>query len=336
MASIKEIAALAKVSKGTASQVLNGKGDQFRISAATQHRILEAANQLDYRPNISARRLRSGGETVAPIIALFWTTDPRSQLIGRFLDGIQQAIGSLDDEYELMIQPYVGSRLSSVKSLVTGTRFNGAIIALPTEEDERYLEEADIKVPLVLHQRYSSKYCSVNVDSYANGRSVAKLFAEHGHRQASVISPHISSSAIRLRMEGFLEGCRDNGIQVYEKFIKFADISEKGGYQAASDIFDETDAPGALFCLSDGMAVGALHALHERGIPVPERVEVVGYDDDPVSEFSVPSLTTVHLPVNEMAQACVNMLVDLMSRKILAPTAQLFESSMIIRNSSRH
>lgn len=333
MASIKEIASLANVSPGTASFVLNGKGDQYRISASTQKRILEAARQLDYRPNISARRLRTTGESVTPIIALFWTTDPRSQLIGRFIKGIQHSLSKMDTEYELLIQPYIGSQLSAVKSLVTGTRFNGAIIALPTEEDERYLEEVQLNVPIVLHQRDSNKYCSVNVNSYQNGQKVADLFADRGHKQAGVIVPTLSSKAIRMRMQGFVDRCAERGVSLKEEFIRFGEFSERSGYQITKSIFAGDEKPSALFCISDQIAVGALHALHEMNIPVPQAVEVVGYDDDPVSEFCIPSLTTVRLPVEEMAQACVNILVDLMSHKITNPYTQMFDSSLVIRDS---
>lgn len=333
MASIKEIAALANVSLGTASFVLNGKGDQYRISPSTQQRVLEAARQLDYRPNISARRLRSTGETVAPIIALFWTTDPRSQLIGRYLKGIQQAIGGLDTEYELLIQPYVGSRLNEVHSLVTGTRFNGAIIALPTEEDERYLQEAQLQVPIVLHQRDSDKYCTVNVDSRRSGQMVADLFARRGHRRAGLVVPEMSSSAIRMRAQGFMERCRETGVELTEQGIGYGEFSERGGYRAVLDLFSREFKPTALFCVSDQMAVGALYALHELKLAVPEAVEVVGHDNDAASAFSIPSLTTVHLPVEEMAQASVRLLTDLMAHKIAVPTARRFESSLVIRGS---
>lgn len=333
MASIREIAAQANVSQATASFVLNGRGDQYRISRETQQRVMEAARALDYRPNISARRLRSNGETVAPIIALFWTTDPRSQLIGRYMRGIQHALGGLDMEYELLVQPYHGSRLHENKSLTTGTRFNGAIIALPTEEDERFLAEADIKVPLVLHQRDSSRYCSVNVDSYRSGRGIAELFAARGHTRIGLLVPTLSSSAVRQRMQGFLDGCAASGIPVQESLVRHGEFTEEGGYLLTKSLFRQPDKPTALFCISDQMAVGALYALHELGIRVPDEAEVVGYDDDAASRFSIPALTTVHLPVEEMAAACVRLLTDLMSHKIEPPYAQRLETTLVIRES---
>ncbi len=332
MSSIKEIARLANVSQGTASLVMNGKGDQYRISAATQQKVLEAARALNYQPNISARRLRSGGEKVLPIIALFWTLDTRTVLISRFLRGLQQELAEIEGEYELLIQPFVGSKLSETRSLVTGTRFNGAIIANPTEEDERYLEQSQLNVPIVLYQRSSERYASVNVDSYASGRAVAELFASRGHQRVGVLVPDVSSAAIRLRKEGFLERAAELGLEVRDEHMVYGDFSERGGYEAACKLV-KTSLPSALFVISDQMAVGALSGLHDSGKRVPDDIELVGHDDDEIARFTIPSLSTVHLPVEEMARECLRMLVDLIHHRSPEPVARLMDTSIVLRTS---
>lgn len=316
--------------------VLNGKGDHYRISAATQEKIMEAARRLNYQPNISARRLRSGGETVLPIIALFWSLDTRAVLINRFLKGLQQSINAVEheQEYEILIQPYVGTRLNEVHSLLTGTRFNGAIIANPTEADEAYLEEVTPMVPIVLYQRSSSKYSCVNVDSYKTGERVAELFASRGHRNAGVIVPDVSSRAIRLRMEGFLNKGRELGLDIQEQHLVYEDYSERGGYQAVQRLLaPDNTLPTALFSTSDQMSVGALMALHEAGRAVPQEVEIVGHDDDEITRYTVPTLTTVHLPVEQMAQACFGLLTEMMQHRLQQPVSQIFETHLVIRQS---
>ncbi|MBP1995628.1 LacI family DNA-binding transcriptional regulator [Paenibacillus eucommiae] len=333
MSSIKEIAKLAEVSQGTASIVLNGKGDQQRISQATQQRIYDAARKLDYRPNISARRLRSGGETVAPIIALFWTLDTRASLIGRFLKGVHDELKLSEEEHELLIQPYVSTRLCDVKSLITGTRFNAAIIANATEEDEKFLNEANINVPIVLHLRSSDKYSSVSVDNYQTGQEVARLFASRGHKRAGLIVPELSSRAIRNRMEGFLDGAKAYGLEISAEHITGGDFTEEGGYNAADQLLLAEERPSSLFVLSDQMAIGVLAKLHERNIRVPEEIEIVGHDDSESSRFAYPSLTTVHLPVEEMAATCVQLSIDLMNHQIVPPVAKIFTPHIVVRNS---
>jgi LacI family transcriptional regulator len=334
LASIREIARLASVSQGTASMVLNGKGDHYRISAATQQKILEAAQVLNYQPNISARRLRSSGETVLPIIALFWSLDTRAVLINRFLKGIQQVFLSQEQQYELLIQPYVGTRLNEVRSLLTGTRYNGAIIANATEQDEQYLEQANLMVPIVLYQRSSGKYSSVNVDSYKTGQEVARLFESRGHRKVGAIVPEVSSAAIRLRVEGFTNKARELGMEIQEKHTVRAEFSEAGGYHAIQQLLESgDDLPTALFSVSDQMSVGALMALSEAGKTVPDDVEIVGHDDDEVTRFTIPTLSTVHLPVEEMAAECVKILTDLMQHKSQSAEPKLFEPHLVIRKS---
>jgi LacI family transcriptional regulator len=334
VSSIKEIARLAEVSQGTASMVLNGKGDQYRISQATQKKILEAARQLNYQPNISARRLRSGGETVLPVIALFWPLDTRTVLISRFLKGLQNSFTDQEQKYELLIQPYVGTRLHEVASLLTGTRYNGAIIANPTEQDEEYLEKTNSMVPIVLYQRSSSRYSSVNVDSFKSGEQVAKLFSSRGHREVGLIVPSVSSKAIRLRMEGYMAKAKELGLTISDKHHVYEDFSEKGGYQAIQRLLNSGEPfPTAFFCISDQMSVGALMGLNETGKIVPDDIEIVGHDDDEVTRYTIPTLTTVHLPVEEMASECFRLVTELMLHKHQEPVSQCFETHLVFRKS---
>ena len=332
LVSITEIAKRAGVSQSTASIVLNGKGNQYRISAATQQRILEVAKELGYQPNISARRLRSGGEIVLPIIALMWTQGTRARLIGRFLDGIQQGLQELGEEYELLIVPFKENELHQVRSLLTGTRYNGAIIANTTEDDDAFLEKSELNVPIVLYQRQSKKYATVRVDSFKSGQMVADRFAERGHKKLGLVMPALSSQAVRLRMEGFLSRAAELGLEIGERHIVYEDYSEKGGYNAAKALFADKDAPTAIFATSDQMAVGILHALHELGVDVPGRVELIGHDNETVTRFTTPRLSTVHLPVEEMGRECVKLLTDMMKHKTEQKIDKLFDTYIVTRD----
>lgn len=334
MASIKEIAQLAGVSQGTASMVLNGKGDKYRISASTQQKIMQAAQQLNYQPNISARRLRSGGETVLPIIALFWSLDTRTALVGRFLKGVQYALNELENEYEILIQPYEGKKIHKIHSLRTGTRFNGAIIANSTEEDEQFLEQTDLNVPIVLYQRDSDKYSSVNVNGYRSGENVAEMFASRGHHRLGLIVPNVSSRAIRLRMEGFLAKAGELGLEIQDEHIVHEDFSYQGGYEAVKRLATyDCPLPTALFVISDQMSVGALKALDEIGVKVPDDIEIIGHDNDEVTHFTIPTLSTVHLPVEEMATECVKLLTDMMLYKSNMKVSKMMDTHIVSRRS---
>lgn len=333
MSSIQDIAVQAKVSKSTVSLVLNGKGDQLHISKETQQRVLETAKLLNYRPNISAKRLRNSEDKVLPVIALFWTSDTRSALLGRFLSGVQFALSSMDLDIDLMIQPFRGSHLSDVRSLIIGTRFTGAILTNLTEEDERYLESIDLNVPIVLYHRTSTKYSCVNIDNYKNGCEVASLFSNRGHRDVGIIIPNVSSAAVQLRKQGFMDKAKDLGLNIAQDHIAYGNYSELGGYNCLPKLMQSSTKPTAIFALSDQMAVGVLAALSELSIKVPDQIELVGHDDYEIAQFTIPSLTTMHLPIEELAKSCVEILVDIMSHNVSSPISKVFDSHLIIRKS---
>ncbi|WP_019153489.1 LacI family DNA-binding transcriptional regulator [Robertmurraya massiliosenegalensis] len=334
MATIREIAEKAGVSVGTVSFILNGKGDKMRISVATQERVLEAARELGYLPSISARRLRNSDEKKIPVITILWTLDARASLISRFLQGIQEKSLFKDGMFELLIQPYENGKIHEVESLHTGTRFNGAIIANASKEDLEYLERTNLNVPIVLYQRYSEKYCTVNVDSRLTGIEVAEYFASKGHKSVGIVVPEISSQAVDLRQEGFLEAVKNSGM-INSQILR-GDFSEEGGYSVIQSLVKRSkDLPTALFFLSDPMAVGAILACHEHGIRIPEDLEIIGHDNDEQTAYTYPPLTTVHLPVEEMAVACVNQLMELINHKVETTGSLEFKTELVKRKSSK-
>jgi LacI family transcriptional regulator len=335
LASIKEIANSAGVSIGTASFVLNGKADQMRISKSTQEKVLRIAKELGYTPNISARRLRSGGEKVLPVIAILWPNDARASLLGRFLEGIQ-ASKDQKGEFELLIQPYENANLDKLTSLRTGTRFNGAIIAFASEADMEYLESNELNVPIVIYQRKSDKYSTVTVDSLAAGKRVAEVFWKKGHKIVGMIVPEFSSQAVLQRKEGFVKHSAYLSLELSHTNILSGGFSEEGGYQCVKNWLKiKQKLPTAIFSLTDEMAIGALAAFHEAGIRVPEDVEIIGYDNNEHTKFTIPSLSTVHLPVEEMATECVKTLLDLFEKRTKTPVQSSFESSIVFRKSCK-
>jgi LacI family transcriptional regulator len=331
MASIKDISKLAEVSISTASFVLNGKGDQMRISASTQQKIFKAAKTLNYRPNISARHLRSSGGKAVPVVAILWTLDTRASLIGRFLKGIEHLFSNQTREFELLIHPYENSKINKVESLITGTRFNGAIIAYASEDDLRFLEKSDIHMPIVLYQRDSQKYSSLKVDFFKTGMEVAKLFAKRGHQHVGIVVPDLASQSIDLRKGGFLSGADSAQLNLDPKHVVMGLNTGEGGYHAVQQLLKSGKLPSAVFFINDLMAAGGLAAFHEAGIRIPEDMEVMGHDNHDHSRFTIPSLSTVHLPEEEMAAACVNTLLDLLENKIEGPVSITFETSQVIR-----
>lgn len=335
MATIREIAELAQVSVGTVSFVLNGKSEKMRISQATQKRVLEAAKELGYRPSLSARRLRSTEDKEIPVIAILWTLDARTSLISRFLQGIQQKSLLKDGLFELVIQPYENGKLNEEESLLLGTRYNGAIIANASDKDLEYIENNDFNVPIVIYQRQSDKYSTVYVDSKKTGSMIAEKFILNGHSKIGLIIPTLSSQAVDLRTIGFKEKLSEHNLYVESSYELYEDYSEEGGYRAVKRLIKENkQLPTAIFFLSDQMALGGIKAFNNAGIIIPNQVEIIGHDNEDFTRFTSPSLSTVHLPVEEMAESCVRLLLEIIKHKVSSSESVKFKSYLVERSSS--
>ncbi|WP_127533636.1 LacI family DNA-binding transcriptional regulator [Paenibacillus kobensis] len=331
MASLKEIAQAAGVSIGTVSVVLNGRADELRIAKQTRDRILVVAKELDYHPNVAARRLRKAGEGSRPTIAIFWANDFPSELLGRFFSGIQHSILNKGMQCEMIVQPFRPSELHLAKQLATDDLCNGAILTGISDEDLRFLEEAELKIPVVVFNRRLDKYSSFYVDDYEAGRKAAELFAASGRRHAGLIAPDVESSSILLRCKGFLEGCQSLGLQVLPEHERYAVLNMGGGQEAAAAML-EGQRPDALFFPNGIMAVGAVSAFQRAGVRIPEDLAIITYGNSEHEQYTVPSLTSMILPVEEMASSCLEILMDLLKGRDMN-VSRLYPTPVIFRES---
>jgi len=335
MSTIKEIAERTKLSVGTVSIVLNGRGDEMRISKKTQQRVLEAAQGLGYLPNISARRLRQSGTRNIPAIATFWPSDLAPELLGRFFTGAQSPILEQEYAFEMSIQPYKRGHVEKIKEMCDSGMYHGAIITGVSAEEQRYLESNRCNVPTVLFNRESSVYSCVYVDSYEIGRKVAELFANRGHKKVGMIVPeHLVNAENNLRYRGFVESCGRYGLEIEDRHIQVAPMSMEGGNSAARRIVEGGGrVPTAMFFPIGIMAVAALPVFHRASIRIPDDLEIVTYGDHEAEKYSVPSLSTVKLPVEEMAAACIRLVMGLIQDPGVGPKSVVFETPFIFRES---
>lgn len=335
MSTIREIARRTKLSVGTVSLVLNGRGDEMRISKKTQQRVLEVAQGLGYLPNISARRLRQPDLRNLPSIATFWPSDLAPELLGRFFTGAQNPILEQECEFEMTIQPYKRGNVDKIKEMCDRGIYHGAIITGVSAEEQRWLENNKFSVPAVLFNRESSVYSCVYVDTYETGRKVAELFANRGHRKVGVIAPeHLVNARNNHRFRGFVESCARYGLELEDRHIQVAPMSMEGGNSAARRIVEGGgERPTAIFFPIGIMAVGALPVFHQAAIRIPEDLEIVTYGDHEAERYSVPPLTTVKLPVEEMAAACIRLVMGLIQDPCANPKSVVFETPFIFRES---
>ena len=315
LATIKKIAEESGYSLSTVSIVLRGKADERKISKKATEKILTVANRLGYRANIAARRLRANqGPNV--MISVFMALDRRASIMMRLLLGLQNAAEESEQPFEIVVHSYKSGTLHSLAETIALT--NCAIICNASVEDMAFLESTQFSVPIVLFLRNSEKYCSVNVNFEQAGEMAAEIFVRRGHKHAvQLVTQHYYTGMVRSRAR-FTETATQHGMMV-TSIRETHDM--KGGYNAGITIASMSPMPDCLYCGSDMMSVGVLHAFAEMGIKVPEQLEIisVGLESPELEEYASVPISAINIPINIMAKECIKLLFLQLDGKIKAP-----------------
>lgn len=335
MSTIKDIAREAGVSIATVSIVLNGKGRERKISEETQLRIQHIARELNYVPNQSAKKLRSAAKD-SYAIAFYWATDFRINYLARITLGIQKEIMQQKKVVHLTIVPYKVDQLKEQMETMQNEFFNGIIIANMSNKDMSYLENTHIPCPVVLFNRESQKYSSVTMDNYKIGQNVAKHFLSKGIYDAGVMTHDTSFPIMRLWMQGFLDTFAAAGHPIPTERIWLCSTSSASAIEIIHVLHQAHSLPKAMFCVSDVLAYGMLYGCNELGISIPQDIEVftIGVNMAEINDYSIPSLSRIDIPMGQIGENCLNLLVDLIEKKEPNPSVRYIDGIKIIGHSS--
>ena len=195
---LKEIAELSGMSIGNVSMVLRGLGDEARISKASQEKIQNAARQLNYKPNVYAKRLRMKADHM--IVAVFFASSRHVSVMGSFFSGIHELLcGNGDMKPEITLYPYTQGQLDRMDSVIREECFNGAIFMGMSSEDMDYLETVRIDTPIVVFNRVSKIHHYVYADNQNVGELAARLFSRAGDSGVCLVSGRKSVPRCRIR-----------------------------------------------------------------------------------------------------------------------------------------
>ncbi|MCC3373934.1 LacI family DNA-binding transcriptional regulator [Cohnella sp. REN36] len=337
MATRKEVAELAGVSEATVSRVLNGVGP---IKAETRERVLEAANRLGYQLNAVASSFARG---MSGNIGVVLPHVPKVHLFSTYyfseiLSGIGEAVRT-GGQGLLLLYRDPGQPFDYV-SLFRTRRVDACLIlgasSLPQEEAGiRALAKEGVPF-CVVDQRFAEPAVPAVVADHIGGSfAAARHLLAAGHTRIGFLngSPQYSNSADRDR--GYRLALAEAGIEADERVIYEGNYSRKSGYEAAELVARDLDRLDALMCANDRMAIGVIQGLKERGIPLPDALPIVGYDNADASSLIDPPLTTVEVPFYEMGQRAASRLLDaLAGRPGAAPAGlEIVPTRLVVRKS---
>ncbi len=332
---MKDVAKLAGVSQTTVSFVLNNV-EGANISAETQERVMAAMEELSYRPNATARQLRSSRTHTIGFVSDLVATTPYA---GRIIQGAQDV--AWEEGYLLLVVNTGGNqamKLAAVETLLE-RRVDGILYA--TMWHRAVSPPPQIReVPTVLLDCYveDRSLPSVVPDEVKGGYVATKTLLTRGHRRVALINDQSPVPAMVLRQQGYQQALKEFGIAFDATLVTHQSSDPPGGYAGIAALMTVAAPPTAIFCFNDRMAMGVYQYAQKHGLRIPEDLAVVGYDNQElIAPYLEPPLTTMELPHYAMGQWAVQQLLALMAgiepESDNVPVQHLCECPLIERSS---
>jgi DNA-binding LacI/PurR family transcriptional regulator len=328
LASIKDVAARAGVSVASVSRVLN---QSKPVAAATQQRVLAAAEALHYSIDQRARALRrrkSGtlGLIVSDVANPYFPDVIRAIESVAYHNGHDLFLCNSDEDPErerFYVRAMIAQRIGGI--IIVPVTLTSASLALALRND----------IPIVCLDRRLDDIAldSVLIDNRAGGALAADALLDGGHRRiGAIVATRTTPGSDRLL--GFAQRLAERGVPLADEFVRDGEYKQSGGYAAARSIFALQERPTGLFVANLPMTLGALQAARERGFVVPRELSLIAFDDTPWATFLDPPLTTISQPTDELGSAAATLLIDRVEERYDGPARSIVLEPRLIERAS--
>jgi DNA-binding LacI/PurR family transcriptional regulator len=333
---LRDVAATAGLSVGTASNALNGSP---LVRPETRARVLEAAQRLEYVPDRNAARLRHGrSECIAVAFSGRCPAVADATFDALLVRGITQVLEEhgytmrlvgLDDA-TAPAAPRKGRRRPLTAQEVDG------VIVVNWQDPARMARLREVGVPLVAVDTSGAHPDLPSVDNDDRGgvASGVAYLIKLGHRRIALLNDALSSPFGREALAGYLQACEQHRLAVEPWLLRTSDFTVAGGRKAMAEILAGDRVPTAVFAVDDETAVGAMQAIHEAGLSVPADVSVVGMDDIPLAAAVSPALTTVRIDVEELGRRATEHLMEIIDGANPKLGRAVLPTRLVVRDSA--
>lgn len=332
-ATSQDVAQKAGVSRTTVSFVLNDLPG-VKISAETRQRVLDAARQLDYYPTAAARSLASGKtQRIGLVLGKGKDRLAADAFLPTFLQGITAAAHQRG--YLLLLQ--LAEDISSPQAyahLIREQQVDGLILSGPRTDDPLLAQLAQERFPLILHGRLAEyDFLHVDVDNQVGAYQATQYLIGLGHRRIGFVSnAPLCYLGAKARLAGYESALEEHNLPFEQDLLRTAAFLPRTGRAAMADLLRLPRPPTAILAASDVVALGAMRAIHQAGLEIPDDISVVGFDDILLAAEACPPLTTVRVPAYGLGWTAAEVLITLIdsqepvSSVVLSPELIVRES----------
>lgn len=313
---MSDVAKAAKVSRQTVSIVLNGSSDRHRISETTHKLVASTAERLGYRKNMIARAMVTGSTNVIGLVGYFG-----EEYGARLLEGITQFISEASYSTKFFHKTAISNKIVDIARGCVEQRLSGVICRSLNEDELRvmYRELSIADIPIVLvDNSFEHGWCSrIISDDFSGEKQAVDHLYELGHRRIAHFTSKLSSGFARMRYDGFRFAMRAHDLELLDNPVEVDDQKNEITNELAARIkrILIEYQPTAVCCGCDALAMIVLKIATETGIKIPQELSVVGFAGLDFTQWTIPTLTTVKQPFEEMGKTAAEVLLAEIEQK---------------------
>ncbi|MBB6734887.1 LacI family DNA-binding transcriptional regulator [Cohnella zeiphila] len=327
---IVDVASKANVSPATVSRVLNGHS---YVKSSTREKVMRAIESLGYHPNAVAKNLRSQRSMTIGVIV----PDINASYFAEIIKGIENMAYSR--KYRVIICDAENQQDKEMEylGLLMSRTVDGMILVTPSTADEEIVRLTDkgYEVAVIGRAVEHPKVPCIFTDNVKFSKEVVDYLVSLGHRDIVFLSGYANAVDSFERLEGYLKGLKEHHIPFRPELVENGNFNERGGYEAMKRLLDKGLGFTAVYAANDEMALGVYKACDEAGLRIPEQLSVVGVDNNRISKYITPALTTVNQPKYAMGAVIAEKLIDQMNADEFSEKRVFkVDSELIVRQSS--
>ncbi len=304
---IVEVAKKARVSLGTVSRVLN---NHVHVAPETRERVSAVIQDMGYVANRQARSLAGGKTSTVGVIV----PDLGTGYIGEIIRGIDTELNISGFDMILYTTHRTASKEANYVANLAEGMVDGLLLVLPRSPTDYVSALMERNFPFVLidHQGTGKDCPAVGATNWQGAYNATEYLIKLGHKRIGFITGTMDLGCASDRLEGYQAALRTHHLPHESELIHEGDFVQKDGYTGATALLDLSSPPTAIFASNDVMAMGAMDAVRNRGLRVPDDISILGFDNIPQSTMVFPPLTTVQQPLEKMGHVATQMLLGIL------------------------
>ncbi|MCK4796542.1 MAG: LacI family DNA-binding transcriptional regulator [Spirochaetes bacterium] len=332
---IHSIAKKAGVSIATVSRVFDPIKSKL-VSPGTKEKILKIVKEEGYYPNSQARYLAGAPVNILGVVLPNESFFYGSYYTTEIIRGVTEKAENLGFNIMLFATHHPLKYFNYQK--ITKSKIVSGLILVNTGADEinTIKDLYNEKIPFVVVNNYI-KNMSINyvdLDNVEAAYQAVVYLIKKGHKKIAILNGQSVSRNAKDRMKGYKKALKEYNIPLTNEYIMNGEFLEVKAKEAVTELLKLKNLPSAIFCSNDGMALGAIHAVKENNLRIPDDIAIIGFDDSRLATVISPSLSSVHQPLYEIGSTATKILIERLQNPNLAPCKVIFKGELVIRESS--